>query len=81
MSEWKLLHEQTESLLRAAVEVRPDDLRGELATCEDELAALRSEMLVLDGPARHRLSFVVTTGAMLLVAAAGTAFWLLGGGP
>jgi hypothetical protein len=81
MPEWKPLHEEAESLLRAAVEVRPDVLRAELATCDDELAALRSEMLALDGSARHRLSFMVTTGAMLFVAAVGTGVWLLGGGP
>jgi hypothetical protein len=81
MPEWTPLHEEAESLLRAAIEVRPDALRGELATCDDELAALRREMLALDGPARHRLSFMVTTGAMLLVAVVGTVYWLLGGGP
>jgi len=69
MSEWKPLHQEAESLVRAA---------AELATVDDELAALRSEMTELDGPARRRVSFIVTTAALFLLSAGGIALWLLG---
>ena len=78
MSELKPLHQEAELLLRAAAQLRPDELRSELAACDDELAALHSETLALDGPARHRLSFMVTTLALCLLAAAGIVLFCLG---
>ena len=78
MSELKPLHQEAELLLRTAAELRPDDLRSELAAFDDELAALRSETSALDGPARHRVSFIVTTVALCLLAAAGIALICVG---
>ena len=78
MSELKPLHQEAELLLRAVAELRPDRLRSQLAECDHELAALRSESSALDGPARHRLSFMVTTFALCLLAAAGIVLFCLG---
>ena len=72
MAEWKPLHEEAESLVR---------IREELATRDDELAALRNEMTVLDGLPRRRLTFIVTTGSLLFLSSMGIAFWLIGGAP
>jgi hypothetical protein len=78
MSELKPLLNEAELLLRAAAELRPDDLRRELAACDHELAALRAETSALDRPARHRLSFMVTTLALCLLSAAGIVLFCLG---
>jgi hypothetical protein len=78
MHELKPLHQEAELLLRAVAELRPDQLRSQLAVCDYELAALRSETSALDGPARHRLSFMVTTLALCLLSAAGIVVFCLG---
>ena len=77
----ELLRDEATRLEGQVEELWPDPARidADLDSATRELATVRAEIRVLDGPERYRVSLILTSCTFTFMAVLAFAAWMLGG--